>query len=85
MPIKEIGEKIHQNEVLGKIGDQDIQAPVDGQIWGILHSGHLVEKNEKIALILENQFRGEFREIGVIENMIACGALEAVLQMNALC
>lgn len=80
LALKNIGDAIAYNEALGKIEGIEIRSPHDGQIWGMTHSGKMIEPRSKIAMIFQGKPTPQFRYLGFKENTIAGGILEAILQ-----
>ncbi len=80
LALKNIGDSIAYNEALGKVEGIEIRSPYDGQIWGMTHSGKMIEPRSKITLIFKGKPTQLFRYLGFKENTIAGGILEAILQ-----
>ncbi len=47
--IRDIGDIVEQGEVVAKIGDNEVKAPIAGVLRGIIRDGFLVEKGLKIG------------------------------------
>ncbi|RMG68735.1 MAG: hypothetical protein D6715_01465, partial [Calditrichaeota bacterium] len=76
---KEIGDPIRYQEAIGLVEGIEIRSPVDGQLWGLAHSGRFVAASQPIALIFEGPQSSDFRHFGFREHAIAGALLEAVL------
>ncbi len=58
---KEIGQIINHNEAFGKIDGVEIRSPYNGQIWGLFHSGRIIQAKEPLALIYEGKKSDAFK------------------------
>lgn len=61
---KEIGQIINHNEAFGKIDGVEIRSPYNGQIWGLFHSGRIIQAKESLALIYEGKKSDAFKHFG---------------------
>lgn len=82
LALKSIGEQVRYNEPLGRVNDIEIRSPHDGQVWGLTHSGKIIEPHCQIALIYLGSPGDHYRHLGFRENCIAGGMLEAVLHFG---
>ena len=78
--MKSIGGEVAENEPLGKIDDIEIRSPYAGQVWGLVHSGRLLEARSPVAMILQGESLDACFEIGYRERAVAGGVLEALLR-----
>lgn len=79
---KSIGEEVEENEALGKIENIEIRSPYAGQVWGIAHSGRLIDARGTVAMILQGEASEDVFQLGFRERAIAGGVLEAVLRFT---
>jgi len=81
-PLKEIGDHVKKGEIVAKVGEQKIQASIDGVIRGMINQGLIVTEGFKIGDI---DPRGEAAFCHTISDKarsIAGGVLEALLQLS---
>jgi len=51
--MKNIGDKIRRNEPFGTVNEIEIRSPYEGQIWGLFHSGKIIQARQPLALVYE--------------------------------
>ena len=76
----EIGEEISFSDTIGTIENIKIKSPYNGQIWGLMHSGRIARKNEKLAQILLGQSTEGFHHFDFRHKATAGAILREVLQ-----
>lgn len=79
---KSIGDVVEEDEALGKIESIGIRSPFAGQVWGIAHSGRLMDARGAVAMILHGEPSEDVFQLDFRERSIAGGILEAVLRFN---
>ena len=77
--LKNIGDMVHYNEAIGRVDSIEIRSPFDGQIWGLTHSGKIIEARAAVAQIFQHTPSDAFRYFGYREQAISGGVLEALL------
>jgi xanthine dehydrogenase accessory factor len=77
---KEIGEELRFSDTIGTIENIKIKSPYNGQIWGLMHSGRIARKNEKLAKILLGQSTEGYRHFDFRHKATAGAILREVLQ-----
>jgi xanthine dehydrogenase accessory factor len=76
---KDIGEKIQHHEAIGSIQGIQIRSPYDGQIWGLLHSGHLVKAKQPLVLIYQGISSNAFKLFDYRHKTVAGSVLKEIL------
>ncbi len=76
---KELGDTIRYQEAIGLVEGIEIRSPMDGQLWGLAHSGRFVNARQPIAFIFEGPPTDDFRSFGFREHAVAGAVLEAIL------
>jgi hypothetical protein len=76
--LKEIGEKIRQNESVGTINQVDIKSPYTGQIWGLFYSGRFIAAKQPMVLICEGYRGKEYTDFDFSHRVIAGSILAEV-------
>jgi xanthine dehydrogenase accessory factor len=76
---KELGDSITTGEPIGTIQDIEIRSPYEGQIWGLLHSGRLMQPKQAIALIYEGNPHPGFQYFDFGQLAVAGSVLREVL------
>ena len=77
--IKQIGDLVKKDEIIGKVADMEIKATVDGVLRGLIHDGVKVTKGLKIGDIDPSGDASRVNQISEKANAIAGGVLEACL------
>jgi hypothetical protein len=77
---REIGEEIRFSDTIGTIEDIKIKSPYNGQIWGLMHSGRIARKNEKLAQVLLGQSNEGYHHFDFRHKATAGAVLREVLQ-----
>jgi xanthine dehydrogenase accessory factor len=79
--IKQIGDLVKKDEIIGKIGDLDVIATADGVLRGLIHDGVEVRRGLKIGDIDPSSDVTRVDLISEKANAIAGGVLEACLYL----
>ena len=61
-----------------------IKSPYNGQIWGLLHSGHIVAHHEPLASIFTGSFNDGYKYFDFQHKAVAGTILREVLQFIQL-
>ncbi|GAB4327047.1 MAG: hypothetical protein Kow0037_00320 [Calditrichia bacterium] len=77
---KELGDEVHLNEPLGTINQIEIRSPEDGQVWGLFHSGKMIQAGQPLAKIFLGKSRDEFRRFGFFHQAVAGVCLREYLR-----
>ncbi len=79
---KSIGDGVEENEALGKIENIEIRSPYAGQVWGIAHSGRLIDARGAVDMILQGEDSEDVYQLDFRERAVAGGVLEAGLRFS---
>jgi xanthine dehydrogenase accessory factor len=77
--IKQIGDLVKRDEIIGKVDDMDVSSTADGVLRGLIHDGIKVTKGLKIGDIDPSGDASRVNQISEKANAIAGGVLEACL------
>jgi hypothetical protein len=77
---KEIGDELRFSDTVGTIDNIKIKSPYNGQVWGLLHSGRIARKNEKLTHIFLGQNNEGYRHFDFRHKATAGAVLREVLQ-----
>lgn len=77
---KNIGERIKQNESIGRINDIEIRSPYHGQIWGLYYSGKMVKLKQPLALIYDGPAGEQYSEFDFAHRAVAGAVLKEVVR-----
>jgi hypothetical protein len=80
LALRPIGHPIKVNQAIGKIDQIEIRSPYQGEIWGILHSGKIVEKGQPLARIYETHSNFAFENFGFNHRIISGAILKKVVK-----
>jgi xanthine dehydrogenase accessory factor len=83
--IRNIGDKIAQDETLGYVGSRHIKANISGCVWGVVRNGVEVKEGQKIGDIDPRKERDLCFEITPQAKVIAEGALKAITRFCRKC
>ena len=78
---KKIGELVKKNEVIGRVNETEIVAPIDGVLRGLIHDGVRVTEKLKIGDVDPSCDISRVYHISEKSNAIAGGVLEACLYL----
>lgn len=82
--IKEIGDYVRNNEAIGKINDIEIRSPYQGEIWGLLHSGQLVETGAALVRIFQGRSDAAYTAFSFYQRAIAGAVLREIIRFANL-
>jgi xanthine dehydrogenase accessory factor len=85
VPRHVIGDLVGANEVVGKVGDQEVRAPFDGVVRGLIHESVQLSPGMKIGDVDPRAIRSHCFTISDKALSIAGGVLEAILSAPPLC
>lgn len=77
--IKEIGDRVEKGDIIARIGDQPLAAPVAGVVWGVIRNGASVKKGQKLGDIDPRGDRSLCFSITPQAKRIAAGVMDAIL------
>ena len=80
-PLKEIGDRVHKGELVGRVGDSPLKAQIDGVLRGLIHAGTAVTLGMKVGDVdpRENVL---YHSISDKARSVAGGVLEAILHLS---
>ena len=81
-PIKSLGDCVKKGEIIGKLGEQPLTAPIDGLIRGLLRSRTRVKAGTKIADIDPRNDPSFLHRISDKGLAVAGGVLEGLLHFG---
>ncbi|MBT0520157.1 selenium-dependent molybdenum cofactor biosynthesis protein YqeB [Morganella morganii] len=74
-----IGDLVHEGDVIARIGDTEILSPMDGMVRGLLNEGLCVPEGFKIADVDPRGALADFRSVSDKARAIGGGVLEAIM------
>ena len=74
-----IGDLVHEGDVIARIGDTEILSPMDGMVRGLLNEGLCVPEGFKIADVDPRGALADFRSVSDKAFEVGGGVLEAIM------
>lgn len=78
--IKDIGDSVQRDDIIGDVEDKKLVAPISGVIWGLIRTPADVKKGQKLGDIYPGNDRNICFEITPQAKLIAEGVRKAILK-----